>query len=160
MERRIYTPVSYIEADVSNPVIFLAGPIQGAPNWQEETMEIISSQNPDIIIATPRREYLPGTFNYDEQVDWETYHLKRAGRNGAIMFWLPKEKEHFPDREYAQTSRFELAEWKGRKAKMVIGIEKGFPGEKYIRRRFSQDRPDVPILDNLEEACFTTLTLL
>lgn len=157
---RLYRPTEYIESDLTKPVIFVAGPIQGAPDWQDLAIEILRSQDPDVVIASPRREYLPGTFNYDEQVDWETYHLQRASQNGAIMFWLPREVEHDPQRAYAQTTRAELFEWKNRVTKLVIGIEKGFSGERYIRRRFSQDRPDVPILDSLEETCLATLSLL
>lgn len=164
MEKRIYTPIRYVETEMNRPVIFLAGPIQGAPDWQREASIIIRQKAGNIIIATPRRDYLDGTFNYDAQVDWETFHLRRAGKNGAIMFWLPKESHKIGGRVYAQTSRVELGEWKVRHerdgAKLVVGIEHGFSGEKYIRRRFSQDCPEVAILDNLEETCLTTIELV
>lgn len=164
MERRIYTPVEYIEDEIGKPVIFLAGPIQGAPDWQSQASAIIRQQARNIIVASPRKEYLEGAFNYEDQVDWETFHLKRAGENGAIMFWLPKESHKINGRAYAQTSRVELGEWKVRHerdgAKLVIGIEPGFSGERYIRRRFGQDCPEVPILDNLQEACLTAMELI
>ncbi|MBS3090981.1 hypothetical protein J4217_00855 [Candidatus Pacearchaeota archaeon] len=147
---------------VEGSLIFLAGSIQGAKNWQEEAIKIISElKNLKINVASPRRNVsVEGDFTdemYNEQVDWETFHLRRAAKKGVIMFWLAKESEHFHNRAYAQTSRFELAEWKVRHAKenvkLVIGIEKGFTGARYIRRRFSQDCPDVPILDSLTETC-------
>jgi hypothetical protein len=94
---------------------------------------------------------------YNEQVDWETYHLRKAGENGAILFWLAKESEHRCDRAYAQTSRGELFEWKKeheyKGANLVVGIEEEFTGARYIRRRFSQDCPDVPICSTLKETC-------
>lgn len=92
---------------------------------------------------------------YNEQVDWETYHLRKAGENGVVLFWLAKEHEHKCERAYAQTTRFELSEWKMRHerdgAKLVVGIEEGFTGAKYLVRRFTQDCPDVPLCSTLEE---------
>lgn len=164
MERRIYTPIEYIESEMTRPVIFLAGPIQGALDWQSQAIKTISKHSRYTIVANPRREYLEGTFDYGRQVDWETFHLRRAGENGGIMFWLPKESHKITGRAYAQTSRIELGEWKIRHekegARLVIGIEWGFSGERYIRRRFAQDCPEVPILDNLEETCLTVVKLV
>lgn len=81
-----------------------------------------------------------------------------------LCFWLPKESNKIPGRAYAQTSRIELGEWKVRHerdgAKLAIGIERGFSGERYIRRRFGQDCPDVPILSNLTDTCKATLELV
>ena len=165
MKERLYIPPQYIPEGASNtPVIFLAGPIQGTGNWQSEARKMLHTKRPDVIVASPRRVYLPGEFEYGKQVDWETYHLRRAAENGAILFWLAREEEHIASRAYAQTSRFELAEWKMRHeqegVKLVIGIEKGFSGEKYIRRRFSQDCPEVPILETLLETCERALEVI
>jgi hypothetical protein len=58
----------------------------------------------------------------------------------------------------------ELAEWKVRHerdgAKLVIGIEDGFTGAKYIRRRFAQDCPGVPVCDTLGQTCEAAVRLL
>jgi hypothetical protein len=103
-------------------------------------------------------------FVYDKQVDWETEHLARAAQNGVILFWLAKEPEHIDGRAYAQTTRFEIAEWKSRcqadpTIRIVIGIEESFPGARYIRRRYSQDCPGVPIVSTLEDACRRAVAL-
>jgi hypothetical protein len=175
-ERLILQPPEIVETD--DPVIFLAGPIQGAPIWQPEAAATIHDLDPSIIVATPRKDYEPGTFVYPRQVDWETHFLRTAGKQGVVAFWLAAEErrwENFarrlalcarillrPDtvelpRSYAQTSRFELAEWKMRHeyegAKLTIGIEEGFGNARYIRRRFSQDCPDVKIADDLVTMC-------
>lgn len=164
MERRVCTPPEYIEGEITKPVIFLAGPIQGAADWQSEAARIIKGLSRRVIVASPRRQDKPEDFNYGAQVDWETFHLRRAGEKGAIMFWLPKESNKVPGRAYAQTSRIELGEWKVRHerdgVKMAIGIEPGFSGERYIRRRFEQDCPNVPILDNLTDTCRAVLGLV
>jgi hypothetical protein len=108
-------------------------------------------------LACPRRTYLPGEFVYEAQVDWETHYLRRAAQDGAILFWLAREAEHRCHRAYGQTTRFELAEWKVRHeregVRLVIGIEEGFSGAPYVRQRFRQDCPRVPLVSSLAEAC-------
>ena len=152
-ERILLKPPEIIETD--RPVIFLAGPIQGAPDWQSEAANLIHDLDPNLIVASPRRDYPEGTFVYEKQVDWETHFLRTAGRSGVIAFWLAAQVEETPGRSYAQTTRFELAEWKIQHeyddVKLTIGIEEGFGNARYIRRRFSQDAPDVKIADSLEE---------
>ncbi len=157
-----YSPPDILEIEGS--LIFLAGPIQGAKDWQKEAVKIIHGLDPSINIASPKRDYLDGEFVYEKQVDWETHNLRKAAQNGVILFWLAKEDKHNCGRAYAQTSRFELAEWKIKHerdgVKLVIGIEDGFTGARYIRRRFSQDCPDVAILNSLEETCKKAVELL
>jgi hypothetical protein len=149
--------------EVAGPVIFLAGPIQGAPLWQPEAAGMVY-QDSDIVVASPRKDYPEGTFVYEKQVDWETHFLRRAAIYGAVMFWLARQTEETPGRSYAQTSRFELAETKIKHERdginLVVGIESGFGNERYIRRKFGQDCPDVPILDNLEATVSATLELI
>lgn len=154
-ERVVLTAPEYQE--LSGPVVFLAGPIQGTPDWQAKAIERLGELAPSVHVASPRREYLPGEFIYEAQVDWETHHLRRAAEDGVVMFWLAKEIEHDSARAYAQTTRAELFEWKVRHQRdetlLVVGIEEGYSGAKYIRHRFTQDCPEVPILDSLDETC-------
>jgi hypothetical protein len=151
-ERRLVTPPEIVEID--GPLIFLAGPIQGALDWQSQAASLIHDLDPNITVASPRKQYPEGRFVYEKQVDWETHFLRRAGRSGVIAFWLAAQAIETPGRSYAQTTRFELAEWKMRHeyegAKLAIGIDEGFGNARYIRRRFTQDAPDVPITDSLE----------
>ena len=180
-ERLLLQPPEIIETE--GPVIFLAGPIQGAPNWQLDAASIIHDIDPLIVVASPRKEYEPSTSVYEQQVDWETAMMRRAGRLGVIGFWLasPAEltlplstritlamsiitKGRLPlQRAYGQTSRFELAEWKMRHEyegiKLTIGIEEGFGNARYIQRRFHQDCPDVRITDDLIELCQNAVEL-
>jgi len=159
-QSRLILPPNYLKI-IDAPLIFLAGPIQGADDWQKVAIEIINSIAPELYIASPRRQIrTTGDFTqemYNEQVDWETYHLRKAADNGVVLFWLAKEFEHKCDRAYAQTTRFELAEWKMRHerdgSKIIVGIEDGYTGSKYVVRRFSQDCPEVPILHTLEDTC-------
>lgn len=151
----ILLPPEIIE--VEGKVIFLAGPIQGAPMWQDRAIRYIQEFDKIIHIASPRRDYIDTQFVYNAQVDWETYYLNRAARDGTILFWLAKEDEHNCERPYAQTTRFELGEWKVKHERdginLVVGIDEGFTNKKYIIRRLSQDCPKVPICTTLEETC-------
>jgi hypothetical protein len=161
MTKLIIAPNQINLDNMDAPLIFLAGPIQGAEDWQTKAVEIIESVDDQVYIASPRRkETHQGDFPtemYNEQVDWETKHLRIAGHVGSILFWLAKEKEHNCERAYAQTTRFELAEWKVhnklRGSELSLGIEKGFTGSKYIKRRFEQDCSGINIFDNLEDTC-------
>lgn len=160
-DRLLLTPPEIVKTD--GTVVFLAGPIQGAPDWQSEAARYIHDIDPSITVASPRKDYPEGTFVYEKQVDWETYFLRTAGRTGVIAFWLAAQVEDTPGRSYAQTTRFELAEWKMRHeyegVKLTIGIEEGFGNARYIRRRFAQDAPGVPITDSLEDMCRSAVEL-
>lgn len=159
LSERLILPPAYVP--INAPLIFLAGPIQGAYDWQDEAAEKILAIAPKVYIASPRRntaykgEFTPQMFY--EQVDWETYHLRKAGEDGVIMFWLAKEFEHFCSRAYAQTTRFELGEWKVRHerdgVKLVVGMEQGFTNYGYIARRLSKDCPGIHICSSLEGTC-------
>lgn len=159
MRGQLILPTDY--PTIIGPLIFLLGPIQGAPNWQDGAIKIIHNKEPRINIASPKMEYLPQEFVYQEQVDWETHYLRQASIDGSIMAWLAKEAEHICDRAYAQTSRAELFEWKVwhqlGAVRLVIGIEEGFSGEKYIQHRFSQDCPDIKIFNTLEQTCMQAI---
>ncbi|MFY9227460.1 MAG: nucleoside 2-deoxyribosyltransferase domain-containing protein [Blastocatellia bacterium] len=154
MQGRLILPPDYLE--ITGLVVFLAGPIQGT-NWQPKAIEYLQKNSPELNIACPRRDYLANEFVYEKQVDWETYYLRKAAHTGVIMFWLAKELFHICDRAYAQTTRFELGEWKVRyerdNIKLVLGIEEGFSNSRYIRRRFAQDCPNINICNTLEETC-------
>lgn len=161
MERIVLQPPEIVKAQP--PFIFLAGPIQGAPNWQSEAVSIIHNINPSVIIASPRKEYLNDSFVYEKQVDWETHYLRLASQIGVIAFWLAAQTEETPGRAYAQTSRLELGEWKVHHqffgTVLSVGIEKGFGNSRYIKHRFNQDCPKVKISSNLESMCQNAIDL-
>lgn len=160
MTENLILPPTYLDK-IDAPLIFLAGPIQGASDWQKDAIAIIRYFAPTFYVASPRRNIAKkGDFSvemYNEQVDWETYHLKKAGEKGTVMFWLAKEFKHIRRRAYGQTSRFELGEWKMKHerdgAKLVVGIEEGFSGARYIQKRMLRDCPEVPVCSTLEKTC-------
>lgn len=156
-------PPSY--QSLAGPLVFLAGPIQGTYPWQDEAGRLLERLRPGLLVASPRRLSFDklDAAGYAEQVDWESAHLARAAADGVILFWLACEREHDPSRAYAQTTRFELAEWVTRRAmgdavKLVVGIDEGFSGARYIRHRLAST--DVPIAKSLEETCRLAVALL
>ena len=129
--------------------VFLAGPIQGTSEWQEDFIKKLETEfkdsklNKNVVICSPRRidSFSKDKFSYDEQVDWESYYLDKSSKQGVVVFWLAKEKEKVEGRSFAQTSRFEIGEWfaKGQNIdnfKIVVGYEEGFEGIKYITKKF------------------------
>lgn len=158
-----YRPPTKVDIPTS-PVIFLAGPIQGAPDWQSRAVHQISSfKDNDFWLCNPRRS--EGTdkskFDYYEQVSWELDQLTKARDYGAVIFWFAKQdpKVEYPaGRAYAQTTRFEMGlacGWKDYNPSIAIsvGIEDGYVGgnEKYIKHLAS--RADVEVLASLGAVC-------
>lgn len=168
MERQ---PPEYAEIPDNQPVLFLAGPIQGAPFWQKETiryLETLNSSKEEVHVANPRRDGpLEGNFDeekYLQQVTWEELHLLRAAKCGGVVFWFAKkdpEQPYEPERAYAQTTRIELGEafgWKRYKPSMniSIGIEPGYSGsERYIR--FKARQHNLKVYSHIGDTCLDAL---
>lgn len=142
--------------------IFLAGPIQGAPDWHNEFIQKLKDElknvslNKNIIICSPKRGEIDHNFKYNEQVDWESYYLNKASKHGVVVFWLSNEQNKIEDRSYAQTTRFEIGEWwsKGRSInnfKIVVGAEEGFKGLKYISKKFTDAYPGFKLNTNIDD---------
>lgn len=138
------------------PVVFLAGPIQSVGDWQSEAIKWIESDERlrHVTVACPRTADMGLHNDFAAQVDWESRWLRRAAIFGVVLFWLPKEEVPIPGRAFAQTSRWELSEWKerlrGKNAPLVVGIGEGFSGARYMKHRLGQSHPDMEIQATLE----------
>jgi len=164
-----YRPPYTEETAAIRPGIFLAGPIQGAPDWQDQAVSILTREYsglPTLSIFNPRVRGW-SDHGYTEQVRWEKSHLERVRELGAIMFWFAAKDDRLlyePGRAYAQTSRIELGRafgWKdyNRGVAIALGIEPGYIGNgKYFRSLASEYR--IPVYTNLASLCIATLDLL
>ena len=158
--------VKFVEED--SPLIFLAGPINGAPAWHEKAIDLIDKATGSLIyIASPKREkeynkdyskILAKTDNiisFEDQLTWERYYLSVAANNGAIMFWLPVAETHDCYRTYARDTRGELGEWRGMmqysSPNIVIGAEEKFDGLKIIKKNYLAVNPEMKFYSNLED---------
>lgn len=162
-ERRFIQPPELVETD--GRIIFLAGPVQGAPEaWQLEMATMIHDIDSTVTVASPRKDYEPGTFVYEKQVAWETEFLHRAGKTGVIAFWLANQSSETPGRSYGQTTRAEWGTWFTRHyftgAKMVMGGEGNFGNEKYFAWHRDHFAPELPILNSKEEFAQTAVEML
>jgi hypothetical protein len=169
---RIILPKKYVETG-ENPLIFLTGPCGGAPRWQEEAINIIISLDKNILIASPRdlsrfdliRQVLDGDDSrFHRQRAWERYYLDLASKNGAIMFWLPKEEEHNCRKVYGAMTRLELGQCMteyrhDNSYRFCIGSDGQFPELRTIEYDLSLDAPDKKILGTLDETCREAIRL-
>ncbi|MBR9704870.1 hypothetical protein GOV12_05640 [Candidatus Pacearchaeota archaeon] len=170
---QLIIPKTYIEK-IENPLIFLAGPIRSAPNWQDKAIEILLSRNPNLTIASPRRGVRDSIASYivsgnDEyfhrQRAWERHHLDIASKTGSILFWLPGELEHNCEKVYGAMTRVEIGQWMNEykndnSIRFCVGSDGNFPELHTISYDLSIDAPDKQIIGTLEDTCEEALKLV
>lgn len=154
-------PLERVE-DSQEPWVFLAGPIQGAADWQAYAIGILHDIDPRLNIANPRTTD-PWHGNYRGQVQWESYYLRLAALTGCILFWGAAEAEHTCGRAFGQTTRFELGEWfaihQFVHCQLVVGTHPSFSGKHYIQERYLRAPAEIDgIHVTLEGACSETAT--
>ena len=176
---QVLIPPKY-DKKLKGPLIFLEGPIRCAPDWQAAAIRFFRSVaklhaaefkkrfSKGLTIASPRRKLeIRGDFTdekFNQQVDWEIFHRDYAVKHGVILVWLPRPIKEIRGRAYAQTSRFEIGEDMARHrlegARMVVGIEPGFSGGRYIRSVFALKAPTVDIVAHPEVAALVAWNML
>ena len=170
--KKLIIPKSYVL--VETPLIFLAGPIRSAPNWQDVAIKLLFSQKPDLTIVSPRRgireditKYLvkgDGNF-FPRQRAWERHYLDIASKTGAILFWLPGEEEHKCEKVYGAMTRVEIGQWMtnyrhDNSVKFCVGSDGNFPELNTIEYDLSIDAPNKKVHDSLESTCNEALQLI
>jgi len=164
MEKRVILPKTYVE-NIDKPLIFLAGPIRDARDWQEPTINYITSNNKDVIIANPRwdaSEYIwnlaiGGRIDYfKRQRAWERHYLDIAKHNGAVLFWLANAPGLMTRLELGQMmTRYKF----DKSTKFCVGGEKEFMDIETIKYELSIYAPDKKIFETLEETCQEAIKL-
>lgn len=164
-ERRFFTPPHDVTIPDTMPLVFLEGPVQGAPDWQTEVAMELLARRDDIAVASPRRTPEDqARFNSREQVAWEHTSIKRARQFGALGVWWAA--QDFTDtsytvgRAYAQTTRIELGDAIASKRSdpsllLVVGYDpcyaiNGGGSENYSRLTLELEGLDPPV-GTLEE---------
>ena len=72
-------------------LVFLAGGITGAPDWQKDFYALVKDRIPDTFtLINPRRENFDvrDPSMSDEQIRWECKWLQRSS---IVTFWFPRE---------------------------------------------------------------------
>lgn len=148
------------------PLIFLAGPIMCAPNWQDEAVNIILKREPGFTVASPRGDIrekiakyvLSGSDAFSRQRAWELHYLHFAAKAGAIMFWLPGEAKHSCQKVYGAMTRVEIGEWliqysHDNSVRFCIGTDGRFPEFSPIKHDINHYAPNKIIQETLESTC-------
>ncbi len=166
------------EHDPQSPIFFLAGPVRGGGDWQQQMARILSNVVPNCVIAIPcrwddthvlSRYFLRGTrLSFERQLNWERYYLKEAGLNaklGCVIFWLPPESTQNPHpgpEPYSMDTRGELGEWRMRikfqNARVVIGCPDpdAYHGFSQIHRNYSLELGhDFPVHSTMENTALS-----
>lgn len=155
--KMIKSPSPFVEDGKKKdlPYVFLAGPIQGAPDWQETCKQ--GFQGDEVVFLNPRRSGdISGKMTdpeYANQVKWETEGLRMSD---AVLFWIPPMAEKIEGREYAQTTKLELIENLGRGKKIILGISPGaVSGERYLKLKAKEY--GVEIVHETLDSCLSEL---
>jgi len=162
-------PKNYVETK-QTPVIYLAGPIRSAPNWQDLTARTILEKNLELIVASPRREQdengqkqyilsekylLKGNLTkFKRQREWEREYMELAAEKGTLLFWLPKEENHSCEKAYGKITAFELGIWlqnylQNPNLNIVLGTDGEFSEIRTILYDYETDAPQLPIYADL-----------
>lgn len=170
--QRVIIPKTY--ADINSPLIFLAGPIRGAPKWQDEAIKYIIKEDKEVVIASPTRtvekdivQYLVSGKNDVEgrQRAWERHYLDVAAKNGVIMFWLPGEVNHSCSKAYGAMTRKELGLVLGwykfdKSIRFCVGTDGRFSEFRTHLYDINIDAPNIEIKNSLEGSCQEALRLI
>lgn len=156
MKKVITSPEQLATEKKNTTYVFLAGPIQDAPNWQNTLPDL-----PGITWINPRRNVIDrNSFSWNEQVEWETMAIRISD---FILFWIPlpeNTKNLTNDRDYAQTTRMELLENLARRKgkNIILGIENGIHGYRYMEYKYKY-YSELNICHSLEE-CIDKLKVM
>lgn len=162
-----------IYREITEPLIYLGGPIIGAPKWHNQAIDILSSSDSDLIAAVPKKRINPQSQieiltgdedHFKRNREWERYYMNEASKKGSIIFWLPKEENHNCHKPYASMSRYELGIWIARyvlddDTRICVGAEEGFKDLDCIEFDISSDAPKLKVNRTLEETCQQAIKL-
>lgn len=177
---KLILPKTYMEPD--GPVLFLVGPIRGAPRWQQQGFEIIQALDVEnrIYVVSPSDRFDEKYLKMAVQDDgcgfkggtlFERHYLKLAlreehGLEGAIAMWLPTQVEAMPINKktgfpgpYARDTRPETGRWgtgilgQNPNAPIFVGAEENFDGLSVMKTNFLEDRPEMIFYSTLFDTC-------
>jgi hypothetical protein len=147
-----------IVMDFERPSVFLGGAITGAPDWQQQAIELL--QGSFATIFNPRRSVRfrepnePGYLkDYNIQVDWEHRYLLASN---LAIFWMPKEA-------LAVTTRFEVGWFFGmnfaanQNRPFLVGVEPETKGGQYYN--VVLPKYGIKVYSSLEDLCSSACNL-
>lgn len=150
--------------EIDNPVVFLAGPVQGSKNWQAKAAFKLMKDSPrDISIISPRgnpRLYEePSEWLADgRQTPWEKHYLRLARDKGVLAVWLAEQTYTTPGRVHTQTTRIEfgrIAGWLDYNPEIpfVFGVSPSYRSGNQAYMEEVCEELDIPIQRSLASWC-------
>lgn len=157
-----------------SPFFFLAGPVRGGGDWQQEFSLKLNKARTDCSVALPmirkdlgqlKEHVAQDNFRHtpNRQLDWETEYLLEAGlgkKPGCVVFWLEKESETEPHpgpEPYSMDTRGELGEWRTRlelqNARVVFGGNPEWHGFSQVERNIQRQikDPEFRIITDMDD---------
>jgi hypothetical protein len=124
--------------------LFLAGGITNCPDWQSELIEKIKDFK-KLIIYNPRRKNFPieDPNASEQQITWEYEHLRDAD---IIVFWFSRGSLN-------PIVLFELGRYglSNNSKKIIIGLDPEYQRKQDVIIQTKLSRPDVHIVESLDE---------
>ena len=148
--------ISPHEENLSGPVVFLAGPIQGAPDWQGDAIAELS-KNQSIDIISPRAARDERVEMTDEEIvsqaKWQATYIQKTITDGVFLCFFPKAIEE--NAQYAQESLLLLGTIiaKVQTQSVFVGIEEGFANRHAIVSLLMSHYPSLVIYTTLQSLC-------
>ena len=135
-------------------VVYLAGPLKSAPNWQKEACDYFERSASGLHIINPRWESLPLDFDAEDQFQWEYFHQCLALERGCVMFWFPANMKNRRPFAYGGKALIDLgeivAQTRLNKGRIYIGME---PGWRSLAADYIKCVMGEHIYESLEELC-------
>lgn len=151
---------------IEGPIIYLAGPINGAPDWQSDAIGHLCV-NPSVHIVSPRQARDASTLLSEEdskvQIEWEQVYMESAVKDGVVLFWFAKPLSSVSTSYYAQQSFFELGDILanvGKRHSVCVGIEGEFPNAEYLTATLTWRYPELTIHKTLSDVCDEALRII
>jgi hypothetical protein len=127
---------------------FLAGSVSDCANWQTQLVKLLAGAH--VTVFNPRRCEFPVGNRTEErrQIEWERRHLERAN---LVVFWLTPPT-------LCPIALFELGACCESGIPLVVGIDPKYALKFDLGIHLSLRRPDVKVLDNLDDLARAILT--
>lgn len=155
MPLKIHRPPEPINLPYSERLIYLGGPTQCAPNWQQDalsTIGLLIANYGLTSVANPRRSNLTVTTPDTTLRTWETSAIKRAARCGAVLFWFAKQETNTIDPDiFLHFGRVLGLKESNPVMRLAVGVERGNIHESAVRSH--SEALGVTVCDDLVAVC-------
>ena len=131
----------FVQSEMDNNDIFLAGGISGCPDWQSDTAHILNQKG--ITVFNPRQLDFNGKGGIGYRGHLRKNHQKLIDSK-AILFWFPKESLN-------SIALFELGIACRLNKPLFIGVESGYCRAQDVVVQTKLARPEIKVESSLQK---------